>query len=159
MSLSVMTGVSAPRVPRSSAGALRLPLLAVALIVACSSPAEPLNNPPPVLLAGAYAISQPITLDNGATILADTLILGADRAVVRHRVGTYPGPNDASWSEDLGDYSVSGQAVVRHFVCIAAVCSPNAPTILTAAAMGSWGRVTRLMLEEDGRETTFSRVR
>lgn len=143
----------------SFAGLLRLSLPAVAFVAACSSATEPLDNPSPAGLAGAFAITQPIALDNGATVLADTLILGADRSVVRHRVGRVPGPDEAFWSEDIGDYSVSGQSIVLRFICIGGMCSPNAPVTLTATAMGSLGLATRLILEEDGRATTFVRVR
>lgn len=66
--------------------------------------------------------------------------------MVRHRVGRHPGPNDSFWSEDVGDYSVNGRSVVLRFLCIAALCSLNAPTMLTAVAMGSWGRVTHVIL-------------
>lgn len=144
--------------PLSFAGLLRLSLPAVAFIAGCSSATEPLDNPSPAGLAGAFAITQPITFDNGATLLADTLILGADRSVVRHRVGLIPGPNGPFWSEDIGDYSVSGQSVVLRFICLGGICSPY-PATLTATAMGSLGLATRLILEENGRTMTFSRVR
>lgn len=129
-------------------------LIALLFIGSCTSATEP----SPAALAGRYALRNAVPLANGFTILADTLILGADRSLARSQLLKGPGPLGVISSYDIGTYTVSDGAVVLRFVCVGGVCIAEGARILNAATKGVSGRVTQLTLDEDGRKTTFYRA-
>lgn len=133
-------------------------LSAFVFLGSCRSGTEPraMLDPSPAVLAGRYAIASPITLANGSTTLADTLILGADRSLARRRLARGPGAIGDMIISDLGTYSVDGRTVVLAFSCLNGVCFGT--QTVNASARGQAWQVTQLVLNEDGRTTTYDRV-
>ena len=108
-------------------------------------------------LAGRFALTASFTNPNGSRIVADTLVLGADRSAKRY----FSTENDAgvatqSWHG--GAYEIIGNTI-RVAYTTTSYGGYGLFEVVTMTVLGTSNRVTRLEVERPDEKLTYDRVR
>ena len=135
--------------------------LTVMSLAACSSSSSPVVGPIVGFsesdLAGRFALSAPYTNADGVRIVADTLVLGADRSARRYfYVADDAGAATGRWHG--GAYEISGTGIRIEYTTTS-YGAYGLFDVVTMAVLGTSSRVTRLEIDRPDGKLTYNRVR